>query len=67
MVTDGRLVVKLPKDRVEGLIGEGAGAPFGSGKGRPMKEWVSVTVEDDDTWRALAREALEFVRSRPRR
>lgn len=67
MLTNGHLVVKLPRGRVEGLIAEGTGAPFGAGKGRPMKEWVSVTVDDDETWLALAREALDFVRSRPRR
>jgi TfoX/Sxy family transcriptional regulator of competence genes len=67
MVTNDHLVVKLPEERVRGLIGEGSGAPFGAGKGRPMREWVSVTVDDDETWLALAREALDFVRSRPRR
>lgn len=66
MATNGRLVLKLPKDRVAALIGEGSGAPFGAGKGRPMKEWVSVTVDDAETWLALAGEALDFVRSRPR-
>ena len=67
MVTNGHLVVKLPKERVEGLISDGSGAPFGSGTGRPMKEWVSVTVDDEETWLALAREAQHFVSSRPRR
>ena len=61
MVTGGRLVVKLPRDRVEALIAEGTGAPFDSGKGRPMKEWVAVAADDDRTWLALAREALAFV------
>jgi hypothetical protein len=64
MVTGGRLVVKLPRDRVQALIGSGTGAPFDSGKGRPMKEWVAVVEEDGATWLALAREALDFVRSK---
>ena len=64
MVTDGRLVVKLPRERVDALIAGGTGAPFGAGKGRPMKEWVSIAEDDEETWLALAQEALAFVRSR---
>ena len=66
MVTGGRLVVKLPRDRVEALVGNGIGAPFDSGKGRPMKEWLTVVDDDDETWLTLAREALTFVRSKRR-
>ena len=61
MVRDGRLVVKLPRHRVEALISAGTGLPFGAGKGRPMKEWVAVVSDDDQTWLSLAGEALEFV------
>ncbi len=53
---DGELVVKLPAERVEALIGAGEGAPFAPMEGRVMKEWVLVRDE------ALAREALDFVR-----
>lgn len=67
MVTGGGLVVKLPRDRVEELIAEGTGAPFDGGKGRPMKEWLAVTADDDETWSALTNEALDFVRSRSAR
>ncbi len=65
MVTGGSLVVKLPRHRVDALIGEGTGAPFHSGKGSPMKEWLRVTTDDEETWLTLAREALDFV-GRPR-
>lgn len=41
MAVGGRIVVKLPRDRVRALIVSGAGAPFTSGKGTPMKEWVT--------------------------
>ncbi len=61
MLSGGRLVVKLPQDRVITLLGTGAGTPFDAGKGRPMKEWVIVTADDGESWLALAREALEFV------
>ena len=63
MMAGGRLVVKLPRDRVTTLIGSGAGAPFDAGKGRAMKEWLTVTADDEESWLALAREALDFVRS----
>ncbi|TJZ80409.1 TfoX/Sxy family protein [Rhodococcus oryzae] len=64
MLTGGRLVVKLPRTRVDSLVGSGMGGTFEAGKGRPMKEWLTVTVDDDLTWLSLAREALEFVGSR---
>ena len=64
MLTGGRLVVKLPRDRVQALIADGTGGPFDSGKGRPMKEWLGVLAEDEDTWLRLTREALDFVSSR---
>ena len=67
MLMRGQLVVKLPQARVEDLIAAGTGAPFDSGKGRPMREWVTVTREDDDTWLALAREAVDFAAARGRR
>jgi TfoX/Sxy family transcriptional regulator of competence genes len=61
MVTGGSLVVKLPRHRVDALISDGTGAPFDAGKGRPMKEWVRVATDDQATWLALSREALDFV------
>ena len=61
MLSRGHLVVKLPRDRVAELIGAGAGLPFDAGKGRPLREWVALTVTDDEAWLALAEEALAFV------
>jgi hypothetical protein len=66
MLTRGQLVVKLPRDRVKTLIGSGTGSPFTAGKDRPMQEWLTVTEDNDETWAALAREALTFVVHRPR-
>ncbi len=67
MVTGGNLVVKLPRQRVDALITAGTGAPFDSGKGRPMKEWLRVITDDEEMWLALAWEALEFVGRSPAR
>ena len=64
MVTGGQLVLKLPKDRVAALVGSGVGAPFGTAGRAPMKEWVVILDDDEQTWRPLAREALDFVSAR---
>ncbi len=63
MLTRGQLVVKLPSHRVEGLITTGYGVPLDAGKGRPMRERLAVTAHEEETWLALAREALDFGRS----
>jgi hypothetical protein len=64
MLTGGELVVKLPAARVAELVTTGAGRPFTSGKGRPMREWVVVAGNDAQGWYELAHEALGFVRKR---
>ena len=56
------LVVKLPAARVAELVAEGVGVPFDANKGRPMREWLTVTDDSQQTWLRLAREAYEFVR-----
>jgi hypothetical protein len=61
MVSHGRLVLKLPRERVAGLIAAGAGGPFDAGKGKPLAEWLALGDADDATWRDLAREAAAFV------
>ena len=63
MVTKGRLVLKLPQDRVTTLIEHGDGQAFDAGKGTPMKGWVVLTPKSSRRWRSLAVEALEFVGS----
>jgi hypothetical protein len=60
MLVNDRLVVKLPAARVAQLISDGDGVPFDAGKGKPMKEWVGLTV-DDDACRGLVAEAMAFV------
>ena len=63
MVSRGRLVLKLPAERVAELIASGGGGPYDAGRGRPMKEWVSLEPARQDHWLMLATEALEFVGS----
>jgi hypothetical protein len=62
MLVRGRLVVKLPKVRVDALVDEGEGVRFDANKGTPMKEWFSLDPDSGLEWLPLAREALEFAR-----
>jgi hypothetical protein len=61
MLANGELVVKLPAARVTELVSSGAGRAFDAGKGRPMREWVSVSPADPDAWPGLVVEAYAFV------
>ncbi len=63
MVVYGQLVVKLPASRVRELIDDGTAGAFTAGKSRPLREWVSVPIEQYAAWEPLAREALDFVGS----
>jgi hypothetical protein len=54
-------VVKLPRERVDALVGAGCGRRFDPGHGRLMKEWV-VVDEGKADWIDLAREAYRFVK-----
>jgi hypothetical protein len=61
MFVRDRLVVKLPKARVDALVDSGEGVRFDANKGTPMKEWLSLDPTSTVDWPALAEEALEFV------
>ena len=63
MLTTGRLVVKLPKARVEQLVAAGEGEHLDMG-GRKMREWLSLNAESDLEWLLLAEEALDYVAGR---
>ncbi|MEL7155672.1 MAG: hypothetical protein AAFN30_03630 [Actinomycetota bacterium] len=54
------LVVKLPKDRVQGLIDEGVGQSFAPA-GKVFSEWVLIEAYDDAQWSSLLRESVAFV------
>ena len=65
MLSNGRLVVKLPRQRVDALVAAGAGERFDPRHdGRLMKEWLALDPTSTAEWLPLAREAMEFVASR---
>ncbi len=63
MLVQGRVVLKLPRERVEALLAAGDGEPFLDGRGRPMREWVALTGDPAGDL-PLLREALDLARSR---
>ena len=66
MLSNGRLVVKLPRQRVDALVAAGDGERFDPRHdGRLMKEWLTVAPTSEEGWLPLAREAMEFVASTP--
>jgi hypothetical protein len=64
MLVRGNVGLKLPRQRVAELIAAGQAQPFDAGKGKPMKEWLTVPAESNLDWLALAREAMQFVGGR---
>ena len=64
MLRGGRLVVKLPRQRVQALVAAGAGAPIEPGTGRVMKEWLALDPKSSEDWVVLADEARAFVSGR---
>lgn len=54
--------VKLPRERVDSLVEAGHGQRLDTGRGRQMKEWLAVGPESELDWKALAEEALAYVR-----
>lgn len=62
MLVRGKLVVKLPEQRVGELVAERAGTLFDPGHRRLMKQWISIPVAKAD-WVELAREAHRFVKA----
>jgi hypothetical protein len=61
MFVRGQLVVKLPKARVDALVGAAEGVRFDANKGTPMKEWFALAPDSGLAWHPLAAEALEFA------
>ena len=64
MLVKERLVVKLPRQRVDELVDGGSGERFDPGHGRIQKEWLSIHSQEDEEWLAMATEAETFVGGR---
>lgn len=62
MLVNGRLVVKLPAHRVAALLESADGERLETGRGRLMKEWISIAPTSSQDWSSLALEAEGFVR-----
>jgi hypothetical protein len=59
--SDGALVAKIGRERVDELIDAGRAHPFDpSGRGRPMRDWAKLPAPSDD-WLAFANEAKAFA------
>jgi hypothetical protein len=63
MFVRGRLVLKLPAERVDSLVAAGDGVRFDANKGTPMREWFSLDPASKREWLPLAHEALDHARS----
>lgn len=64
MLAQGRLVVKLPRQRVDALVASGDGERFDPRRdGRVMKEWLALAPTSPLEWLPLAQEARAFVAS----
>ena len=55
------LLLKLPEDRVDELVGIQRAERFEPSAGRVMREWVLVPWNGGRDWTTLATEALEFA------
>ena len=63
MSVKGKLIVKLPKGRVDSLLASKKGKHFYHlfDKNRVMKEWVAIGQKNKRDWTKLTQEAKDFV------
>jgi hypothetical protein len=67
MLVRGRLIVKLPKSRVDTLVASDDGERFDPRHdGHLMKEWIVLDPSSSADWLSLATEAMTFVASTSR-
>ncbi len=56
-----KLIVKLPRDRVDELTVQGIGEHWDAGRGRPLKEWLVLRSKSKSDWLLFARESMEYI------
>lgn len=54
------MIIKVPADRVQELIGSGVAQPFAP-NGRTFKEWAIIAISERELWHDLLEEALAFA------
>lgn len=58
----GALILKLPRGRVDALVGDDNGTRFDPRRdGREMREWVVLPPEQEAVWDEYIEEAYTFV------
>jgi hypothetical protein len=66
LTSDGMFVVKLSRLKVDEYVRAGEGKRFDPRKnGTEMKEWLVVDPKSNLDWSHIAKEAIEFVCSKP--
>lgn len=56
----GRLIVKLPREKVSAWVTDGRGQPCVMGQ-RTMREWMTIGPERQGEWLAVAMESKRYV------
>jgi TfoX/Sxy family transcriptional regulator of competence genes len=62
-LSNGRLLLKLPRERVGALVTAKLAERFSTGAGRPKKEWVTIAPSTTADWLRLSDEARQYVNS----
>lgn len=62
MLVRGRLVVKLPRSRVDALVASCDGERFVPRRdGKAMREWLVLRPSSEIEWPRIAKEAMDYV------
>jgi hypothetical protein len=65
-LSQGRLLLKLPSERVDALVIANLAERFSTGAGPAKKEWVTIAPSSAEHWMRLSDEARQYVSSQSR-